>query len=40
MLLHNGKQVSDLRVDLRYIPVSKAIKRPDGTIEPPIESSR
>ncbi|KAI8875371.1 hypothetical protein K501DRAFT_202772 [Backusella circina FSU 941] len=39
MLLHNGKQVSDLRVDLRYIPVSKAVKRPDGTIEPPIESN-
>lgn len=31
--------MSDLKVDLRYFPVSKPTKRPDGTIEPPAQSS-
>lgn len=39
LLLRNGKQVSDLRVDIRYLPISKPTKRDDGTIEPAVESS-
>ncbi|KAI8880983.1 hypothetical protein K501DRAFT_253973 [Backusella circina FSU 941] len=38
-LLRNGKPVADLRVDLRYLPVSKPIKHEDGTIEPAAESN-
>ena len=40
LLLRNGKQVSDLRVDIRYVPISKPTKRDDGTIEPAVESSK
>lgn len=39
-LLRNGKFVSDLRVDLRYLPISKPTKRADGTIEAALESSK
>ncbi|KAI8064721.1 C2 domain-containing protein [Gongronella butleri] len=39
MLLRNGKVISDLRLDIRYLPVSKPIKRLDGTTEPAIESN-
>ncbi|CEG70147.1 hypothetical protein RMATCC62417_06095 [Rhizopus microsporus] len=38
-LLRNGKFVSDLRVDLRYLPISKPTKRADGTIEAALESN-
>ncbi|KAG1620339.1 hypothetical protein G6F45_011544 [Rhizopus arrhizus] len=38
-LLRNGKYISDLRVDLRYLPISKPIKRSDGTIEAAAESN-
>jgi hypothetical protein len=38
-MLRNGKQVTDLRVDIRYLPISKPTKREDGTIEPAVESS-
>ncbi|KAF7723819.1 hypothetical protein EC973_001603 [Apophysomyces ossiformis] len=38
-LLRNGRPVSDLRVDLHYLPVSKPIKRVDGTIDPAEESN-
>lgn len=40
LLLRNGKHIGDLRVDLRYIPISKPTKRDDGTIEPAVESSK
>lgn len=39
MLLRNGKHVSDLRVDIRYLPISKPNKRDDGTVEPAVESN-
>ncbi|KAI9485598.1 MAG: C2 domain-containing protein [Benjaminiella poitrasii] len=39
LILRNGKHVSDLRVDVRYLPLSKPTKRNDGTIEPAIESN-
>lgn len=39
MLLRNGKHVSDLRVDIRYLPISKPNKRDDGTIDPPVDSN-
>ncbi|CEP18998.1 hypothetical protein [Parasitella parasitica] len=39
LLLRNGKHVSDLRVDIRYVPISKPTKRDDGTIEPAVESN-
>lgn len=39
-LLYKGKSVGDLKVDMRYFPVSKPIKREDGLVEPPAESSR
>ncbi|KAI7902614.1 C2 domain-containing protein [Cokeromyces recurvatus] len=39
LVLRNGKHVSDLRVDIRYLPISKPIKRDDGTIEPAVESN-
>lgn len=39
-LLHNGKPCSQLKVDMRYMPVSKPIPRDDGTIEPAAESSK
>ncbi|KAI8374245.1 uncharacterized protein BYT42DRAFT_575688 [Radiomyces spectabilis] len=39
VLLRDGKAVSDVRVDLRYLPVSKPMKRMDGTIEPAVESN-
>ncbi|KAI9309463.1 C2 domain-containing protein [Cunninghamella echinulata] len=39
LLLNTGKVVSDLRADIRYLPVSKPFKRLDGTIEPAIESN-
>ncbi|KAG0166021.1 hypothetical protein DFQ30_007676 [Apophysomyces sp. BC1015] len=34
-----GLPVSDLRVDLHYLPVSKPLKRVDGTVEPAEESN-
>ena len=40
MMLRNGKYVTDVRVDLRYLPISKATKRDDGTVEPATESSK
>ncbi|KAI8090290.1 C2 domain-containing protein [Gilbertella persicaria] len=39
MMLRNGKHVTDLRVDLRYLPISKPTKRSDGIVEPPVESN-
>ncbi|KAI8987617.1 C2 domain-containing protein [Mycotypha africana] len=39
LLLRNGKHVSDLRVDIRYLPISKSTKRDDGTIEPAVDSN-
>ncbi|ORZ18645.1 C2 domain-containing protein [Absidia repens] len=39
LLLNNGKVVSDLRADIRYLPVSKPFRRLDGTIEPAVESN-
>lgn len=39
MMLRNGKQVTDLRVDIRYLPISKPTKRDDGTIIPAVESN-
>ncbi|KAI9313877.1 C2 domain-containing protein [Dichotomocladium elegans] len=38
-LMHNGNSLSQLKVDMRYMPVSKAIARDDGTVEPPVESN-
>ncbi|KAI8099043.1 C2 domain-containing protein [Halteromyces radiatus] len=39
LLLNNGRVVSDLRADIRYLPVSKPFRRLDGTIEPAVESN-
>ncbi|KAI9011886.1 C2 domain-containing protein [Phycomyces nitens] len=39
VLLRDGKSISDLRVDLHYLPISKPIKNIDGTIEPAVESN-
>ncbi|OAD70667.1 hypothetical protein PHYBLDRAFT_115328 [Phycomyces blakesleeanus NRRL 1555(-)] len=39
LLLRHGKPLSDVKVDMRYMPVSKPIPREDGTIEPPAESN-
>jgi Ca2+-dependent lipid-binding protein len=39
MLLRNGKHVSNLRVDIRYLPISKPMTRDDGTVEPAAESN-
>ncbi|KAI8367199.1 C2 domain-containing protein [Choanephora cucurbitarum] len=39
MMLRNGKYVTDVRVDLRYLPISKPTKRDDGTVEPATESN-
>lgn len=39
-VLRNGKPMSDLKVDLRYLPVSKPTKADDGSIIPAIESSK
>ncbi|KAI7885425.1 C2 domain-containing protein [Mucor mucedo] len=39
MLLRNGKHVSNLRVDIRYLPISKPHKRDDGTMDPPVDSN-
>ncbi|CAO3663290.1 unnamed protein product [Rhizopus stolonifer] len=38
-LLRNGKYTSDLRLGLRYLPISKPIKRSDGTIKAAEESN-
>ncbi|ORX59741.1 hypothetical protein DM01DRAFT_1333202 [Hesseltinella vesiculosa] len=39
LMLNSGKSVSDLRLDIRYLPVSKPVKRLDGTVEPALESN-
>jgi hypothetical protein len=39
LILRDGKQVSDLRLDIRYLPILKPSKRADGTIVPAAESS-
>ncbi|KAI9029637.1 C2 domain-containing protein [Phycomyces nitens] len=39
LLLRHGKPLSDVKVDMRYMPVSKPTPREDGTIEPPAESN-
>lgn len=39
-LRHNAKPLGRLKVDMRYLPVSKPVPRDDGTIEPPAESSK
>ncbi|KAI8364384.1 C2 domain-containing protein [Blakeslea trispora] len=39
IMLRNGKYVTDIRVDLRYLPISKPTKRDNGTIEPAAESN-
>ena len=38
-LRHNGKPIGQIKVDMRYMPVSKPIPRDDGTVEPAAESS-
>ncbi|KAG2225823.1 hypothetical protein INT45_007067, partial [Circinella minor] len=38
-LRHNGKPVGQVKVDMRYMPVSKPIPRDDGTVEPAAESN-
>ncbi|KAG2172009.1 hypothetical protein INT43_001486 [Umbelopsis isabellina] len=38
-VLRNGKPMSDLRVDLRYLPVSKPSKAEDGTLIPAVDSN-
>lgn len=40
LVLRDGKQVSDLRLDIRYLPTLKPSKRADGTIVPAAESSK
>ncbi|KAG2236778.1 hypothetical protein INT48_006962 [Thamnidium elegans] len=39
MVLRNGKHVSNLRVDIRYLPISKPHQREDGIIEPAVDSN-
>ncbi|KAI7866079.1 C2 domain-containing protein [Spinellus fusiger] len=39
VLLRHGKTIGDLKVDMRYMPVSKPVIQGDGTIEPAIESN-
>ncbi|KAI9493901.1 C2 domain-containing protein [Zychaea mexicana] len=38
-LRHNGKPIGQIKVDMRYMPVSKPIPRDDGTVEPAAESN-
>ncbi|KAI9266500.1 C2 domain-containing protein [Phascolomyces articulosus] len=38
-LLHKGNSISDLKVDMRYFPVSKPVKHEDGTVDPAPESN-
>ncbi|KAI9488020.1 C2 domain-containing protein [Zychaea mexicana] len=38
-LLHKGNAISDLKVDMRYFPVSKPVKHEDGTVDPAPESN-
>ncbi|KAI9309205.1 C2 domain-containing protein [Cunninghamella echinulata] len=37
-VLRNSKPVGELKADIRYLPVSKPVKKEDGTIEPPPET--
>lgn len=38
-VLRHGKPMSELKVDLRYLPVSKPTKEDDGSIVPAVESN-
>ncbi|CAO3634755.1 unnamed protein product [Cunninghamella echinulata] len=38
-LLRKGKRITTLKVDMRYLPVSKPTTLEDGTIEPAVESN-
>ncbi|KAG0171493.1 hypothetical protein DFQ28_001023 [Apophysomyces sp. BC1034] len=39
VMQRHGKPITDLKADMRYLPVSKPIARDDGTVEPAAESN-